>query len=163
MNYANILHGDILNGEDYGIAFFPCGCSLRCVGCQNYYLWDKNAGIPFDEKAKNEIFEALEKDYNHRFSLVGGHAFEDFNIKECTQLCKEIKEKHPDIKIWAYTGRLYEDIKDLEIFNYIDILVDGPYIITQNNPNKLYAGSDNQRVIDVKETIKQNKVILHCE
>lgn len=163
MNYANIIHGDMVNGEDYGIAFFPCGCTMKCNGCHNESIWDKNAGIPFDKNAKDEIFNALNKDYNHRFSFVGGHVFEDFNIEECTQLAKEIRQLYPNVKIWCYTGRLYENVKDLEIMQYIDVLCDGPFVLSLKEDGIKWVGSSNQRVIDVQQSIDKNEIVLYTE
>lgn len=163
MNYANIIHGDMLNGIDYGIAFFPSGCTLKCDNCQNKHIWSKDAGVLFDNNAKQEIFEALNKDYNHRFSFVGGHVFEEFNLQECTQLAKEIRKKYPDKTIWCYTGYKWEDICNCEIITYIDVIVDGRFIEKLKDNKLHWRGSSNQRVIDVKKTLENKKVVLYDE
>lgn len=161
MNYANIIHGDMLNGEDYGLAFFPSGCSLKCDGCHNKHLWNKNVGVKFDHSAWIEIMDALKEDYNKRFSFVGGHVFEEYNLPECTTLAKDIKDRYPDIKIWCYTGHTFDKIKNLEIIQYIDVLIDGPFIKELADINYKYAGSTNQRIIDIKKTLAKNKIMLY--
>lgn len=161
MNYANIIHGDMLNGEDYGLAFFPSGCSLKCDGCHNMHLWDKNVGVKFDHSTWLEIMDALKEDYNKRFSFVGGHVFEEYNLPECTTLAKDIKDRYPNVKIWCYTGYTFEEVKDLEIIQYIDVLVDGRFIIDLKENNLKWKGSRNQRVIDVKKSLDTQQIILY--
>jgi len=163
MNYHNIIHDDMLNGDGIRVVLFVSGCSLNCKNCHNPQTWDKNSGIIFDQEAKNEIFEELKKDHILGLTLTGGHPLEEYNLNEVTKLCKEVKQNFPHKTIWLYTGYLYENIKHLEILNYVDILVDGPYIESLKNKNLQWRGSSNQRVIDVKQTKINNKIILHCK
>ncbi len=169
MNYHNIVHDDMLNGDGIRVVLFVSGCSLHCKNCQNPQTWDKDSGIPFDENAKQEIFDELKKDYIAGITLTGGHPLEHYNLDEVTNLCKEIKAKFPDKTIWLYTGFVYENLLELykqnklPIFDYIDVLVDGPYVESLRDISLKWRGSSNQRVIDLKESLRQNKVILHCD
>ena len=151
MNYHNILHDDMLNGDGIRVTLFLSGCSLHCRNCQNPQTWDKESGILFDNDAKQEIFTQLKENYISGITFTGGHPLEHYNLPEVTSLCKEIKEKFPNKNIWVYTGFIYENIKDLEIMKYIDVLVDGPYIEAQRDITLPYRGSKNQRIIRLKE------------
>lgn len=151
MNYHNITHDDMLNGEGIRVVLWVSGCNHKCKNCQNPETWNATSGIPFDALAKNEIFEELSKDYISGITISGGDPLYPENIEEITNLLKEIKETFPNKNIWVYTGNVYEDVANLEIMKYIDVLVDGPYIEGLGNPNKLeWVGSSNQRVIKLK-------------
>lgn len=169
MNYHNIVHDDMLNGDGIRVVLFVSGCSLHCKNCQNPQTWDKDSGIPFDESAKQEIFDELKKDYIAGITLTGGHPLEHYNLDEVTKLCKEIKTKFPTKTIWLYTGFVYENLLELykqnklPIFDYIDVLVDGPYVESLRDISLKWRGSSNQRVINLRESLRQNKVILHCD
>lgn len=163
MNYHNILHDDMLNGDGFRVTLFVSGCSLHCPNCQNPDTWDKDGGIPFDDDAKNEIFEELKKPYVSGITLTGGHPLEEYNLLECTKLCKKIKEQFPKKTIWIYTGFVYDVVKDLKIMDYADVVVDGPFVEKLKDISLKWRGSSNQRVIDVKQTKKQNKIVLHCD
>lgn len=169
MNYHNIVHDDMLNGDGIRVVLFVSGCSLHCKNCQNPQTWDKDSGIPFDEQARQEVFDELKKDYIAGITLTGGHPLEHYNLDEVTTLCREIKTNFPDKTIWLYTGFVYENLfklykeNKLPVFNYIDVLVDGPYVESLRNISLKWRGSSNQRVIDLQKSLKQNKVILHCD
>lgn len=163
MNYHNIIHDDMLNGDGIRVTLFVSGCSLRCPFCQNPATWDKDGGIPFDKDAVEEIFTELEKEHISGITLTGGHPLEEFNIYECTRLCKEIKQKFPTKTIWLYTGYIFENVQNLEIMNYVDVVVDGSYVQKLRDISLKWRGSSNQRVIDVKKSKEENRVVLHCE
>lgn len=159
MNYHNINHCDMLNGNGIRVSLWVSGCNMHCKGCHNQQTWDFNSGIVFDDDAKEELFDALSKPYIKGLTLTGGHPLENENINEVYSLCKEIKEKFPTKDIWLYTGYTFEDINSYLIIKYIDILVDGPYIEELRDVSLHWRGSKNQRVIDVKETLKQGEII----
>ena len=150
MNYHNIKHDDMLNGDGIRVTLFVSGCNHHCKGCHNPQTWDFNSGILFDEDAKEEIFEELSKDYISGLTLSGGDPLAPQNRDEILKLCKEIKEKFPNKNIWCYTGYLYEQVKDLPIMNYIDILVDGPFMVDLLDVDFPFRGSTNQRIINLK-------------
>ena len=161
MNYIKITPVDIANGPGCRVILWTAGCSHHCKECHNPETWNANAGQLFDEKAKQELFDALSKSYIQGITLSGGDPLYKNNVEEITKLCKEIKEKMPNKDICCYSGFLYEDIKNLEIINYIDVLVDGKFEIEKKDITLLFRGSSNQRLIDVKETLKNNKIVLY--
>jgi anaerobic ribonucleoside-triphosphate reductase activating protein len=161
MNYHKIEKTSVANGTGIRVVLWVSGCSLHCRGCQNPKTWDVNSGKPFDEESKKELFEALDKPYIQGITFSGGHPLENENIDEVYNLCKEIKEKFPTKDIWLYTGYQFEDINSYLIIKYIDVLVDGRYIDEQRDLTLKWCGSSNQRVIDVKKTLEENKIVLY--
>lgn len=161
MNYHNITHDDMLNGEGLRVVLWVSGCSHCCKNCQNPETWDKNSGIKFDADAVKEIEEELNKEYISGITLSGGDPLFIENRETVTELCKYIKNKYPNKTIWVYTGYSYEDISDLEIMNYIDILVDGEYQDNNRNIELKWCGSTNQRIIDVKSSKVRFNVSLY--
>ena len=163
MRYHNITKDDMLNGDGLRVVLWVSGCSHCCKECQNPVSWDPNSGILFDESAKQEIFEQLEKAYISGITFSGGDPLYVQNISEVTKLAKEIKEKYPSKTIWLYTGALWESLQGEEILNYLDVLVDGEFMIEKKNVALKWKGSSNQRVIDVQKSLKEKQIILHAE
>lgn len=161
MNYHKIEKTSIANGTGIRVVLWVSGCSLHCRGCHNPETWNVHSGKPFDDKAKQELFDALDKPYIQGITFSGGHPLENENITEVYNLCKEIKEKFPTKDIWLYTGWSFEDIHSYLIMKYIDVLVDGSYIEEQRDLTIKWRGSRNQRVIDVKKTLKENQIVLY--
>ncbi|MBO5828755.1 MAG: anaerobic ribonucleoside-triphosphate reductase activating protein [Paludibacteraceae bacterium] len=164
MNYHKIEKTSIANGEGIRVVLWVSGCSLHCRGCQNPKTWDLNSGRLFDKEAKKELFEALDKPYIQGITFSGGHPLEPENVEEVINLAKEIKEKFPTKDIWLYTGYSWEEIYYKQISRvllYIDVLVDGKYIDEQRDLTLKWCGSRNQRVINVKESLKENKIVLY--
>lgn len=160
MNYHNITHDDMNNGDGLRVVLWCSGCSLHCKGCQNPQTWNENSGILFDEEAKNEIFEQLTKSYISGITYSGGHPLECYNVGIVTDLAKNIKEKFPNKTQWLYTGFVWEEIKHLEIMKYLDVIVDGDYKEALRDVTLEWRGSSNQRVIDVQKSLQKNKVVL---
>lgn len=163
MNYHDIQHDTMLQGEGLRVAVFFSGCDKipKCKDCHNYIAWDKDSGIPFDDNAKQEIFEQLDKDYISGTTLLGGEPLASYNIDEVTKFSKEIKNKYPNKNLWCYTGKNWEQVKHLPIMQYIDVLIDGEFIEKLADINYPYAGSTNQRVIDVQRSLKYDTIILY--
>lgn len=159
----------MLNGDGIRVVLWVSGCSLHCVNCQNPQTWDFNSGVKFDEEAKKELFEALSQPYIKGITFSGGHPLEEQNISTIYDLINKIKQTLPNKDIWLYTGYtldIYDFIKkdNLKscILNMCDVVVDGRYIDELKNPILHWRGSTNQRVIDVKKTIKNNIITLYC-
>ncbi|RDU24833.1 anaerobic ribonucleoside-triphosphate reductase activating protein [Anaerosacchariphilus polymeriproducens] len=159
MRYHNITKDDMLNGEGLRVVLWVAGCSHSCKECQNPITWDPNGGLPFDDNAKEELFKELDKDYVSGITLSGGDPLFVENRNKITDLVKEIKRCYPNKTIWMYTGFLWEEISDLEIMNYIDILVDGKYECDKRDTQLHWRGSTNQRVIDVPKSIQNHKKV----
>ena len=153
----------MLNGDGFRVTLFVSGCSLHCPNCQNPETWAKDGGVLFDDEAREEIFEELKKPYVSGITLTGGHPLESYNLKKCTELCKQIKTKFKNKTIWLYTGFVFERVQNLEIMDYVDVVVDGPFVENLKDVSLKWRGSKNQRVIDVKKTKQQNKIVLHCD
>lgn len=162
MNYHNITKDDMLNGDGLRVVLWVAGCEHHCPFCQNPETHNPESGIEFDKNAWLEICEQLDKDYIDGITLSGGDVLAIYNRQTITELAKEIKNIYPHKTIWCYTGYTFEEIKNLEIMKYIDVLVDGRFIIDLKEENLKWRGSSNQRVIDMQNTLKENKVILYC-
>lgn len=147
MNYHNIKHDDMNNGDGIRVTLFVSGCNHHCKGCQNPQTWSVNGGILFDSNALNEICAELDKDYISGLTLSGGDPLHPANRDTITDICKKVKYLYPHKTIWLYTGYKYENICDLEVMNYIDVLVDGEYIEELRDISLEWIGSSNQRVI----------------
>ncbi len=163
MRFHNITKDDMLNGDGLRVVLWVAGCSHYCQECQNPVTWDPNGGLPFTEDTKEELFEALGKSYISGITFSGGDPLYQTNEPEILELAKEICEKFPDKTIWLYTGSTWEQIRDHEIVGYLDILVDGEYVKELRDTQLYWRGSSNQRVIDVKKTLEDGEIRLHCK
>ena len=150
------------NGDGLRVVLWVAGCAHRCPGCQNPVTWDPDGGIPFDKKAENEINQQLSNDYISGITFSGGDPLNEANINDVEMLAAKIKEKYPDKTIWLYTGSKWEDIRELPLMKYLDVLVDGEYIEKWRDVQLRWKGSRNQRVIDVQESLKDGEVHIHC-
>ena len=158
MRYNLIRKMDISNGPGVRVSIFMQGCSFHCKNCFNQETWDFEGGQEFTDDTINKVLELSNKPEVKGLSILGGEPMHPTNIEGTTKLAKAFKEKYPEKSIWAWTGFQYEDIKDKDVFNYIDVLVDGQYKDELHDPTLKWKGSSNQRVIDIKESKKQNKV-----
>lgn len=159
MHYMKIEKSSISNGLGVRVVLWCAGCSRKCKGCFNPETWSFEAGKLFDDTAKQYLFEQLSKPYIKGVTFSGGHPFEPENLFDVTTLLKEIKERFPSKDIWLYTGYVWEQVKIFEAMKYIDVLVDGPYVEEQRDITLAFRGSTNQRLIDVKKTLAQGKVV----
>lgn len=186
MNYHNITYPDMNNGSGLRVVLWLSACSHRCKGCQNPQTWDANSGIPFDEEAKEELFRELEKDYISGLTLSGGDPLHEANLDGVLELVNEIRLSFPNKSIWIYSGYTWDDIWDYgisgtdlmnkhwygwtteqakrqDILKQCTVMVDGRYINSQRDITLKWRGSNNQRVIDIQQSLKQNKIILYCD
>lgn len=162
MRYADITTCDIANGKGIGVVLWCQGCSLNCPGCQNKCTHAAAEGKEFTLREEDLIIKELHRSQISRLTLSGGHPLEPYNIEACLRLCKRVKSELPNTQIWCYTGWLWEDVKDLELIKYyVDVLVDGPYVESLRDITLPWRGSSNQRVIDVRASIKNNNITLY--
>lgn len=161
MRYHNITTDDMLNGDGLRTVLWVAGCNHKCKGCHNPVTWDINGGLPFDNVAKQELFEKLSKSWISGVTLSGGDPLHPKNREDIGKLIHEIHDTFPNKTIWLYTGFLFDDIKDLEFIPLIDVLVDGKFIKKFFDSQLHWCGSSNQRVIDVKKTIEIGKIVLY--
>ncbi len=162
MNYHNITTVDMVNGKGLRTVLWLSGCSHACPGCHNEKTWNPQSGIQFDLKAKQELLGYLQEDYISGLTLSGGDPLYEGNRQEVLELVKEIQERFPKKTIWVYTGHKFEEINHLEILNYVDVLVDGRFEIQQLSQKYPWAGSENQRIIDVKKTLKEGRIVTYA-
>ena len=161
MRYHNITKDDMLNGEGLRTVLWVAGCSHNCPECHNPITWDIRGGIPFDEAAKKELFDELEKDYISGVTFSGGDPLHPQNREEIGRLAGEIRRRFPEKTIWLYTGYDWEQVCELPMMRDIDVVVDGEFIVRLKDNKLHWKGSSNQRVIDVKESLKTGKVQLY--
>ncbi len=159
MNYHNITKEDMLNGEGLRVVLWVAGCNHHCKNCQNPETWDENGGIPFDEAAEKELFDAINKPYISGITFSGGDPLFPGNRSEVFRLIKKHKELFPNKNIWLYTGYTWEQIKNLEGIEDIDVIAEGEFIEELKDENIHWVGSSNQRVIDVKASLKGELVL----
>lgn len=173
MNYGNIKKYDIANGEGVRVTLFVSGCTNHCFNCFQPETWDFDYGQPFTNETMCEILEALRPDYIQGLTLLGGDPFELSNQEGLIVLLREVKKQYPEKDIWSYTGFILDqDLLDGgrrhgpytdEMLSYIDVLVDGPFIQDKKNISLKFRGSENQRVIDLKKSLKKQEVILYLD
>ncbi len=162
MNYHDITKDDMLNGDGLRVVLWTSGCTHRCDGCQNPQTWDADGGLEFDEKAEEELFDALKKEHISGITFSGGDPLHPFNRDEVLRLAKKAKEICPDKTVWLYTGFLWEEVKDKIDLSNIDVLVDGEFKKELNDNNLKWVGSSNQKIVDVQKSIHEGQVVLHC-
>ena len=161
MRYNKIRKMDISNGPGVRVSIFMQGCSFHCKNCFNPETWDFKSGTEFTDETIDKIIDLANNDYIKGLSILGGEPMHPNNIKGTTKLAKKFKEIYSDKTIWVWSGFLFDrDLKDKEVLNYIDVLVDGRYEDELHDFTLKWRGSSNQRVIDVKKTLKNNKIVL---
>ena len=172
MNYADIKDIDVANGPGVRVSVFVSGCNHHCKGCFNPCTWDFNYGNKFTDETIDKVIKDLDKDYVSGLTLLGGEPLEYENQKGLLPLVKKVKEKFPDKNIWCYTGFDFE--KDVmgkmtktwdetkELLSYIDVVVDGQFIEEKKDLKLKFRGSSNQRIIDVPQSIKEEKVVKYA-
>lgn len=161
MRYHNITKDDMLNGDGLRVVLWVAGCAHACPGCHNPVTWDPEGGLPFGEAARQEIYEELEKDYVSGITFSGGDPLHPANMQGVTELARQIRSDFPDKTIWLYTGSTWDEVRDLEVIRYVDVLVDGPFREDEKDSTLHWKGSANQQVIDVQKTLKTGEVVLH--
>lgn len=167
MNYATIKNCDIANGPGVRVSLFVSGCTHRCPGCFNEVAWDFDYGQPFTQETIDSILTMLKPDYIQGLTLLGGEPFEPRNQGTVVELLRQVKKAYPKKNIWAFSGYLFE--KDIlsgrlgdtaEYLSYLDVLVDGPFVESKKNLSLRFRGSENQRLIDVRESLKKGETVL---
>ena len=163
MLYSIIKDNDIANGDGITMSLWTQGCPHRCKGCHNPQTWSFDNGKEFTDKELQYILDNIDKNnVNRNLSLLGGEPLCPPNVEGILKLCKKFKEKYPNKIIYLWTGYTVEEFDDIqkEVLKYIDILIDGRFILELRDLRLKFKGSSNQRVIDVKESLKQNKIVV---
>ena len=141
MNYSGINTCDSTNGDGLRVSLFVSGCSLHCKGCFNKDAWDKNYGKEFTEDTMDTLLEALRSPWIDGLSILGGDPLEDYNIPTVNYIVCLVKELYPEKTIWLWTGRKYENIKDIPLIDGVDVLITEPFIERKKCHGKYYGSS----------------------
>lgn len=170
MYYASIKPRDIANGPGVRVSLFVSGCTHRCKNCFNQEAWDFQYGEPFTQQTMDQIVDFMRPNFVKGLTLLGGEPFDPRNQSAIVDLLRRIKQDLPQKSIWAFTGYLLD--RDIlpgklgdpaitrEYLEYLDVLVDGPFIEEQKNLSLRFRGSENQRIIDIKKTLAAGEIIL---
>ena len=159
MNYATIKPLDIANGAGVRVSLFVSGCRRHCKGCFNQEAWDFNYGEKFSWETVHELERLVMNTNVSGLSILGGDPFEPENREWVEALCAYIKCNCPGKDIWVWTGYEFEDLRDLPVMRYIDVLVDGPFVEDLKDLRLKYRGSSNQRIINVQASLKHGCAI----
>jgi len=162
MNYIKIESSSLSNGTGWRVVLWCAGCENHCEGCHNQSTWDENAGKPFTEKELHLLCKLMVYPYIQGVTLTGGDPLFPKNRETVARIAKTIKELFPTKDIWLYTGYNYEDVKDLDVMNYVDVCVDGRYVQELRDVSLAFRGSSNQRIIDVPNS-REGITELHLD
>lgn len=166
MRYHKIQKDDCLNGDGIRVSLFVSGCDFRCKGCQNPQTWDINSGKPFTENTLKVLINELNHDYVQGLTLLGGEPLHQNNLETINMIIDNIHSKNftKNKDIWIYSGYTFEEIMKNDILKETifkcDVLVDGRYVEELKDQNYHWAGSTNQRVIDIKKTLLLGEISL---
>lgn len=170
MYYSEIKKCDIANGPGVRVTLFVSGCTHHCEGCFNEMTWDFQYGKPFTEETIELILDALSPEHVAGLTLLGGEPMEYVNQQGLLPLLRAVRKQYPEKTIWCYSGYRFEDDilhnfcekwqETREFLSYLDILVDGEFILEKKNISLQFRGSENQRIILVQESLKSGRVVL---
>lgn len=171
MYYGQIMKADTANGKGMRVSLFVSGCTNHCEGCFQPETWNFTYGRPYTGETEDFIINEVSKSYYAGLTILGGEPFESENQEEVASLVERMRRDAADKNIWIYTGNVYdrdlipggkryiEGVTD-RILDNIDILVDGPFVKEQKNISLNFRGSENQRIIDMRETRKTGSIVL---
>lgn len=158
MKYAGIIRNDVAAGQGVNVTFFVQGCEQHCPGCHNQQTWDFDGGYEFTQDTMNDIINSLSANGVQRnLSIMGGEPLHPNNLFLTNLVIEEVKKVYPNIKIYLWTGYIYENLLERNekllqnILENIDVLIDGPFIKEQRDITLAMRGSRNQRIINLKE------------
>lgn len=165
MNYISYNKCDVMNGEGIRCVLWCSGCNHKCIGCFSKESWKFCNGISFNTEMQNKVIEDLSPDYISGLTLSGGDSLHPRNAIDLITFIKRLKEDLPTKTIWCYTGYRFEELLNNQIqrdfLGYVDILVDGKFQQELYEPDLLFRGSANQRIILVQESLASNKIVLY--
>ena len=159
---ADLQSDSIVDGPGLRTVIWTQGCAHKCFGCQNPQTWDFNGGGLVPIKAVKDAIDELE--YHTGLTLSGGDPM--YQVPACLEIIKYARKK--GLNIWVYTGFTWEEIMKMakkdnvynEFLKYVDVLVDGRFILEERDLNLLFRGSRNQRLIDVPKTLEKKEIVL---
>ena len=160
MNYIKITRFDTANGPGIREVLWVAGCPHHCEGCHNEFTWNPNQGYSVTNETISGIIQDLSEPFRKGLTFSGGDPLAPYNRLQITQIAKLVRETYPKMSIWCYTGYTWENLQNEEILQYLDVLVDSKFILSQRDITLPYCGSGNQRVIDVQKSLQQNSIVL---
>ena len=173
MYYGNIKNCDIADGVGVRVTLFVSGCTNRCEHCFQPETWDFHYGEPFTKEVEDKILSMLAPSYINGLTVLGGEPFEPSNQRDLLSFLKRVREEYPGKTIWAFSGFTFEELRTDgshprcevtdDILALLDVLVDGRYEHAKSNLMLKFRGSSNQRLIDMKATLKAGEIILWDE
>lgn len=170
MRLIQTYHSDLLNGDGLREVLFFSGCPHKCPGCFNPETHNPFEGKLWTKENYEALLGELHKSHISGVTLTGGDPLSIWNQECVLELCQDLKHDVPEKTIWAYTGYTWESIMRLpedhprrKVLEYLDVLCDGPFVHTRKSPKKKWVGSENQRVINVKESLEKGEIVLWCE
>ena len=149
MNYMDIKTSDINNGDGLRVSLWLSGCDHKCKGCHNPETWNRKNGMPFTHDTYTYLVDKLTTGAKRGLTITGGDPLAHYNYEEVLELVKNLKNDIPDLNIWVYTGYYYDELIDdgkLEIFDYIDVMVDGRFEEELKDSALEWRGSSNQNI-----------------
>ena len=170
MNYGTIKNCDIANGVGVRVSLFVSGCTHHCKECFQPETWDFAYGEPYTQETEDELLRLLAPSYIDGLSLLGGEPMEPQNQRELVKLLRRVKAELPDKNVWCYSGYTLEtdllspsrarcEVTD-ELLSMIDILVDGEFVREKKNISLSFRGSENQRIIDLRESLRTGRTVV---
>ena len=143
MYFGNIKKNDIANGKGVRVTLFVSGCTNHCKNCFQPETWNFDYGKPYTKETEDEVIDALKPSHISGLTLLGGEPFEPENQRELVKLLRRVRDELPEKNIWSF----------------LDVLVDGPFKEEEKDITLAFRGSRNQRLIDMKKSLKEQEVI----
>ncbi len=154
----SVLHDTTVDGPGFRTSIYCAGCGHHCPGCHNPQSWDFDGG---EERSVDDLMAEITEDPFADVTFTGGDPL--YQAAAFTELARRIKQE-TNKNIWCYTGFLFEDIRDKaqfqELFNHIDVIVDGRFDLSQRNEDLPFRGSANQRIIDVQKSLREDNIVM---
>ncbi len=173
MYYGEIKNCDIANGIGVRVSLFVSGCTNRCPHCFQPQTWDFEYGQPFTQETEELLLRLLEPAHINGLTLLGGEPFEPANQRALLPFVQRVRERFPGKTVWAFTGFTLEELQREGsyprceatdgLLALLDVLVDGRFEEEKKDISLRFRGSSNQRLIDMKETRKGNRIVLWDE
>lgn len=161
MKIIRIDKNNQVNGDGLRCVVWVSGCENHCPGCHNPETWDYNCGHQITAQESELLFNQLSSPEISGLTFTGGDPLAPRNREDAAKWFAAIKRVFPQKTIWVYTGHLFEEVK--QYLTDVDVLIDGKYVAALNPGigKVLWRGSTNQRIIDVQQSLKQDKIIIY--
>lgn len=162
IHYGNIKWLDVADGPGVRVAIYVSGCSVECEGCHNAVAWDYNYGEKFNKHHMDKIITSLKDNVIEGFSILGGEPLDKRNREDVFAMIEFVRQEVPNKSIWLWTSYtieqiIWQNIIPRSVIEKIDVIVDGKFILAERDISLKFRGSKNQRVIDVKKYLKNEK------